>query len=62
MDAEEFRLLVASTALSKKSHYYYSGGLTADVISADYAQRSCVVELTATESEISDAGCLDEGL
>ncbi|KAJ2828255.1 hypothetical protein GGI24_002436, partial [Coemansia furcata] len=62
MDAEEFRLLVASTAQSKESHYYYSGGLTANVISANFSQRSCVVELTATDTEISDAGCLDEGL
>ncbi|KAJ2406117.1 hypothetical protein H4218_006416 [Coemansia sp. IMI 209128] len=62
MDAEEFRQLVVNTAQSKESHYYYSSGLVATVVSADFAGRSCVVELTATESEISDAGCLDEGL
>ncbi|KAJ2327860.1 hypothetical protein GGI00_004349 [Coemansia sp. RSA 2681] len=62
MDDEEFRLLVASTARSKESHYYYSGDLAANVVSADISRRSCVVELTVAEPEISDAGCLDEGL
>ncbi|KAJ2746102.1 hypothetical protein GGI20_001654 [Coemansia sp. BCRC 34301] len=62
MDDKEFRELVANTAKSKESHYYYSGELAASVVSADYARRQCVVELTVDVSEISDAGCLDEGL
>ncbi|KAJ2900703.1 hypothetical protein GGI21_003629 [Coemansia aciculifera] len=62
MDDDEFKLLVASTAKAKESHYYYSGDLSAHVVSASFAQRLCVVELTVAESEISDAGCLDEGL
>ncbi|KAI8320985.1 hypothetical protein GQ54DRAFT_198091 [Martensiomyces pterosporus] len=63
MDAkEEFRQLVDSTARGKESHYYYSAGIPADVISADPATRSIVVRVTATENEISCSGSLDEGV
>ncbi|KAJ2338457.1 hypothetical protein GGH92_007161 [Coemansia sp. RSA 2673] len=61
MDAE-FAQAVADIAKAKESHYYYSAGLKASVVSADRTLNSCVVELTVSQSEISASGCLDEGL